>query len=108
MVVIVNSIRLKCCESILANTLFLQIFSPMAFIEQKENDNNDNLCKCTNYVILLYYHFPMEDSSEYIDTSCSPASCAILDVATPCTEDVTSVVSRLSTVASHCTMPHVK
>ena len=26
-------------------TLFLQIFGPVAFVEQKENDNNDNLCK---------------------------------------------------------------
>ena len=26
-------------------TLFLQIFGLVAFIEQKENDNNDNLCK---------------------------------------------------------------
>ena len=27
------------------HTLFLQIFGLVAFIEQKENDNNDNLCK---------------------------------------------------------------
>ena len=26
-------------------TLFLQIFGLVAFIEQKENNNNDNLCK---------------------------------------------------------------
>ena len=26
-------------------TLFLQIFGLLAFIEQKENDRNDNLCK---------------------------------------------------------------
>ena len=79
----------------------MQIFGLVAFIEQKENDNNDNLCKIhvglynglvkanmdlTQIVIvivfflldkdheaeilqkeclfLLYYHFPMEDSSE--------------------------------------------
>ena len=29
----------------LKQTLFLQIFGLVAFIEQKENDNNDNLCK---------------------------------------------------------------
>ena len=29
----------------LKQTLFLQIFGLVAFAEQKENDNNDNLCK---------------------------------------------------------------
>ena len=60
----------------------------MAFIEQNENDNNDNLCKNHGGIyiasahlflldksheaehlqkgclFLLHYHFPMEDSSE--------------------------------------------
>ena len=58
-------------------TLFLQIFGLVAFIEQKENDNNDvfflldkgheaeNLQK--ECLFLLHYHFPMEDSSESCD-----------------------------------------
>ena len=51
----------------------MQIFGLVAFIEQKENDNNDNdkgheaenLQK--ECLFLLHYHFPMEDSSESFD-----------------------------------------
>ena len=61
----------------------MQIFGLVAFIKQKENDNNDvivivivfflldkgheaeNLQK--ECLFLLYYHFPMEDSSESQD-----------------------------------------
>ena len=66
----------------------MQIFGLVAFIEQKENDNNDNLCKIhgglyiasalnklldkgheaenlqKECLFLLYYHFPMEDFGE--------------------------------------------
>ena len=65
----------------------------MVFIEQKENDNNDNLCKIhgglfiasalsflldkgheaenlqKECLFLLYYHFPMEDSGELFANS---------------------------------------
>ena len=57
------------------NTL-LQIFGFVAFIEQKENDNNDNLCKIHGglYIalalsILLHYHFPIDDSSESFENN---------------------------------------
>ena len=46
-------------------TLFLQIFGLVAFIEQKENNNNgmsENLQK--ECLFILHYHFPMEDFSE--------------------------------------------
>ena len=56
-------------------TLVLQIFGLLAFIEQKENDNNELCLFLLHYhfpmedssqcLFLLHYHFPMEDSSEY-------------------------------------------
>ena len=40
------------CQTV-KKTLFLQIFGLVAFIEQKENDNNDNLCQ--GLLRALYY-----------------------------------------------------
>ena len=46
----------------------MQIFGLVAFIKQKENDNNDNLCKIHggHYIAsaLMKTTSPMEDSSE--------------------------------------------
>ena len=53
----------------------MQIFGPVAFIEQKENDKMILFSFCSikatrpenlqkEYLFLLYYHFPMEDSRE--------------------------------------------
>ena len=50
----------------LKQTLFLQIVGLVAFIEQNENDKGTRpkICKKS---VLLYYQFPMEDSSESLE-----------------------------------------
>ena len=51
------------------SVLWLQMSGLVAFIEQKENDNNDcyEANNLQNESVLLYYNFPMEDSSELLD-----------------------------------------
>ena len=55
---------------VIQQTLFLQIFGLVAFIEQKENDNNDNLCKIhgelyiASALMKTTNNDVMEDSSE--------------------------------------------
>ena len=58
-------------------TLFLQIFSLVAFIEQKENDNNDNLCKihgglyiASALIVIVFFWLDKRQDAKNLQKEC--------------------------------------